>query len=218
MLYELSDVTLEHPAARVTVASGLDLRIAEGELLVLTGPSGSGKTTVLKALAGFVRPTSGSVTYRGCDLGAMDERESAEYRNREIGMVHQSFNLIGDLDAAHNVMLPLLIRGARIATARCQALKMLKRLGLSHRATHRPGQMSGGEQQRVAIGRALIGEPSVLLADEPTGNLDSASTAEFLALLAELHRAGSLTVVLVTHDPAVATIGTRRVHVSRPAS
>ncbi len=215
MLYELSDVTLEHPAAAVTVARGLNLRIAEGELLALTGPSGSGKTTVLNALAGFVRPTSGRVTYRGRDLGAMDERESAEYRNREIGIVHQSFNLIGDLDATGNVMLPLLIRGDRTDAARCQALRMLERLGLSHRATHRPGQMSGGEQQRVAIGRALIGAPGVLLADEPTGNLDSASTAEFLELLVELHGAGSFTVVLVTHDPAVAALGTRRVHVSR---
>jgi len=215
-LYEFSGVTLEHPQSAVTVVRGLDLLVAEGELLALTGPSGSGKTTLLNALAGFARPTAGQVTYRGRDLGAMSRAEAAKYRNRDIGMVHQSFNLIADLDAVTNVMLPLLIRGAGISTARQRSREVLQWLGLSHRATHRPAQLSGGEQQRVAIGRALVTAPSVLLADEPTGNLDSASTAEFLNLLIQLHRAGPLTVVLVTHDAAVAAVGTRRIDMGRP--
>jgi putative ABC transport system ATP-binding protein len=147
----------------------------------------------------------------------MNASEAAKYRNREIGMVHQSFNLIADLDAVCNVMLPLLIRGEGISFARHRSLEMLQWLGLSNRAAHRPAQLSGGEQQRVAIGRALVAAPRVLLADEPTGNLDSTSTSEFLNLLGELHGSGSLTVVLVTHDPAVAAVGTRRIELERLA-
>jgi len=217
MLYEFIGVTLEHPAAGVTVARDFDLQVVDGEFLVLTGPSGSGKTTVLNAIAGFQRPTSGRVVYRGRNLAALSPAESAECRNRDIAMVHQSFNLLTDLDAMRNVMVPLLIRGVDTATARRAALDMLDRLGVAHRATHRPAQMSGGEQQRVAIGRALVTKPHVLLADEPTGNLDSASTDEFLGLLGELHRSGALTVVLVTHDSVVAAAGTRRIDLTGQA-
>lgn len=217
MLYELSGVTLEHPSAGVVVARGLDLDVEEGEWLVLTGPSGSGKSTVVNTMAGFVTPSVGRVTYRGRDLRAMTPLQAAQYRNRDIGMIHQSFNLIPDLDATFNVMMPLLIRGTGLAEAHRAAQQALARLGLEHRSKHLPAQMSGGEQQRVAIGRALVAEPSVLLADEPTGNLDAGATAEFLALLDGVHRDAKVTIVLVTHDSQVASAGTRRLDVTSSA-
>lgn len=215
MLYEFCGVTLEHPSAGVTVVADFDLTVAEGEFLVVTSPSGSGKTTVLNAMAGFIRPSDGRVLFRGRDLAGMGRDETARYRNRDIGMVHQSFNLIGDLDAVRNVMIPLLIRGVDSSSARRAATDMLHRLGLAHRTSHRPAHLSGGEQQRVAIARALVASPGVLLADEPTGNLDMATTAEFLELLRSLHRAGEFSIMLVTHDPVVAAVGGRCVDLAR---
>jgi putative ABC transport system ATP-binding protein len=188
--------------------------VREGELVALTGPSGSGKTSLLNALAGFLRPSAGVITFRGQDVAAMTPSEAAAYRNQAIGMVHQFFNLLPDLDSLDNVSLPLLIRGVSKDLARESAQAMLDDLGVQARSRHRPSQLSGGQQQRVAIARALVTQPDVILADEPTGNLDKAATADFLALLRDLHSNGNLTIVLVTHDEAVAEIATRRIDLS----
>ncbi|MBI5231811.1 MAG: ABC transporter ATP-binding protein [Coriobacteriales bacterium] len=212
MIYNLSDVTLAHSSSKgsVPVVRDLNLLIPERDFLAIVGPSGSGKTTLLNAMAGFLKPVSGTVLYRDTDLASLDPAEAAAYRNREIGLVHQFFNLIDDMTATENVMMPLLIRGNTLREARRAAAEILDQLGLGKLARRRPPRLSGGEQQRVAIGRALAGRPSVILADEPTGNLDRATTRDFMSLLGELHRAEPLTIVLVTHDQEVAAAATHR--------
>lgn len=206
MLFELDRVSLAYqgPKRLIEVFKDFSLAIAEGDFLAVMGPSGSGKSTLLSMLAGFLPPTSGTVRFRGEDLYRYDERRMAEYRNTAVGLVHQSFNLLPDLTAAQNVMVPMLIRGERLHVARDRASDLLDLVGLSHREGHLPGEMSGGEQQRVAIARALANEPAVLLCDEPTGNLDAATTREVVALLKDLHETQRRTLVIVTHDHDVA--------------
>lgn len=210
MLYELVEVNLEYIVykKRIPILQNLNLSIQEGEFLVLMGPSGSGKTSILNMIAGFLKPTSGSIYYKGMDLYKMSSDVIANYRNKEIGMVHQFFNLLTDFNAIQNVMMPLLISGVRYSEALEKARAMLEKVGMLARANHYPSELSGGEQQRVAIARALINHPKIILADEPTGNLDRRNTEEIVAMLQDIHKSGK-TIVVATHDPFVAEKGQR---------
>ena len=189
-----------HPE-RLALA-GVDVAIAPGELVAIMGPSGCGKSTLLHLLGGLDVPTSGAVYLGGERFDTLSEGRRAVLRRREIGYVFQFFNLIANLSVADNVELPLLLVGRTPAEARARREELLERLGLRDYATRAPAELSGGEQQRVALARALANEPTVLLADEPTGNLDSVASAEVVDLLRECHAAGQ-TIVLVTHDPHV---------------
>jgi putative ABC transport system ATP-binding protein len=195
---------------RIDILRGVSLRIEAGEWVAVTGPSGSGKSTLLGLIAGLDTPDEGRIRIAGQDITRTAERELAGFRNRTIGIVFQSFNLIPTLTAQENVEAPLYVRGGRGATARARALLGL--VGLEDRADHRPHQLSGGQQQRVAIARALVTEPALVLADEPTGNLDTGTGRQVLDLFAELRRALGLTLVVVTHDPAVAGRADRELH------
>jgi len=194
-------------ARKLTVLDGIDLAIADGELVAVTGPSGSGKSTLLGLIAGLDRPTRGTVVIDGQDLGTMSEDQLARFRGRNLGFVFQSFQLIPTLTALENVRVPAELLGD-FAVAR-RAGELLERVGLEDRAHHYPAQLSGGELQRVALARASLTRPRILLADEPTGNLDSASGALVLGLLLDLNRAS--TVVLVTHNPDIAARAGREV-------
>jgi putative ABC transport system ATP-binding protein len=187
---------------------GIDIDVMPGEFVAVMGTSGSGKSTLLHILAGLDRPTSGEVHLRGERVDRLSEAKWAKLRRREIGFVFQFFNLIGNLSAADNVELPALLAGRPAGEARRRRTELLERLGVAGRASFIPSRLSGGEQQRVALARALINNPTVLMADEPTGNLDSRATREVLALLRECH-AGGQAIVLVTHDPRVASIADR---------
>jgi putative ABC transport system ATP-binding protein len=179
------------------------LDVAEGEFVAVTGPSGSGKSTFLHVVGCLDRPTAGRYLLGGRDVSALEDRELAAVRNRTIGFVFQRFHLLRDETAERNVELPLLYAGLPRAERRRRSREALERVGLLARAEHVPGKLSGGEQQRVALARALVKEPRLLLADEPTGNLDSASGARVLDLVEDLNRSGT-TVILITHDPDVA--------------
>jgi putative ABC transport system ATP-binding protein len=193
----------------VPVLEAVDLELAEGEWLAVLGPSGSGKSTLLNILGLLDRPDAGVYELAGEDVSDLGDTRRAALRNRRIGFVFQSFNLLPRTSALENVAAPLLYRGIRRAARLTQALGALERVGLADRADHDPTELSGGQLQRVAIARALVGEPALLLADEPTGNLDSRSGAEVLELFAALHRAGT-TVLMITHDPVVASRAQRR--------
>ncbi len=197
----------------VEALRGVSLRIDPGEYVAIVGPSGSGKSTLMHLFGGLDRPTGGRLRVGGRDVAAMSDTELASLRNATIGFVFQSFQLLSRTSAVDNVGLPLVYRGLRRAERRQRAVVALESVGLGHRLRHRPGQLSGGEQQRVAIARALVGEPQVLLADEPTGNLDSASGAEVLAILERLNVERGVAVVVVTHDPEVAARARRQVGV-----
>ena len=184
----------------------LDLAVNAGEMVGVMGPSGSGKTTLLNCLSGLDDIDSGHVLVHGRDLFAMADGARTEHRARSMGFVFQAFNLIPVFSAAENVELPLLLTGVSPKESRRRAIEMLDRVGLGHRVDHRPNEMSGGEQQRVTIARALVGKPAIVWADEPTGNLDSAMAVQVMDLLVELNRLDGQTIVLVTHDP---TIGER---------
>jgi len=197
----------------VEALRGVSLRIDPGEYVAVVGPSGSGKSTLMHLLGCLDRPTDGLLRVGGRDVATLSDAELAELRNRTIGFVFQSFQLLGRTSALDNVGLPLVYRGVRRAERRERAAAALTAVGLGHRLEHRPGQLSGGEQQRVAIARALVGEPSLLLADEPTGNLDSASGMEVMAILDSLVVDRGVAVVVVTHDPEVAGLARRRIRV-----
>jgi len=187
----------------VEALAGLDLAIDRGELVAVMGPSGSGKTTLLNCLSGLDGIDSGRVLVEGQDLFALSDAKRTAYRARAMGFVFQAYNLIPVFTAAENVELPLLLAGAPPRQARSEAVMMLERVGLGHRLRHRPNELSGGEQQRVTIARALAARPAIVWADEPTGNLDTQMAAQVLALLQDLNRDEGQTVVLVTHDPAI---------------
>ena len=187
-------------AVSTRALDGVDLEIGGGEFVAVTGPSGCGKSTLLSILGLLEAPSAGAYRLAGHDAAALGAAERARIRNREIGFIFQSFNLIGDLTAQRNVELPLAYRGLEARERAARAAAALERVAMAHRADYLPGELSGGEQQRVAIARAVAGAPRVLLADEPTGNLDSASGEAVMDLLRELHADGT-TVVLVTHDP-----------------
>lgn len=189
-------------AGRVNILRGVDLRIGASEVVGIVGPSGSGKTSLLMLLAGLDRATGGSLTVAGHDLAAMDEDALARFRRDEVGIVFQSFHLVPTMTALENVALPLEFAGDAHAATRAEAA--LKAVGLGHRIGHYPGQLSGGEQQRVAVARAFVALPKLILADEPTGNLDRATGQSVMELLFSLREKYGTTLVLITHDPALA--------------
>jgi putative ABC transport system ATP-binding protein len=201
-IIEIRDASKKYDGGPPALA-GLDLEVNPGEALAVLGPSGSGKSTLLNLIAGLDRPSEGTVTVDGLRLDGLGEAELARYRRERIGMVFQFFNLLDDLTVADNVLLPAQLAGRPRALARHRAAGLLERLGIARHARAFPGRLSGGERQRVAVARALMNSPRLLLADEPTGALDSASAMEVRDLLAELNREGQ-TIVLVTHDTALA--------------
>src|SRR6516225_6654196 len=191
--------------------AGVDLEIKRGEYISISGPSGCGKSTLLSILGLLDSPSEGSYTLSGKPVQDLSMSERARVRNREIGFIFQAFNLIGDLNVYENVELPLTYRGMPSSERKKKVHEALERVGMSHRIKHYPSQLSGGQQQRVAVARALAGDPSILLADEPTGNLDSQNGEQVMDLLRELHRSGS-TICIVTHDPRYARYADRSVH------
>jgi putative ABC transport system ATP-binding protein len=212
---EARDVARSYRLDGVSVEAlrGVTLSIDQGDYVAIVGPSGSGKSTLMHLLGCLDRPTTGSLLLGGRDVADLTDSELADLRNHTIGFVFQSFQLLGRTSALENVALPLVYRGLRRAERRVRAIAALDSVGLGHRLGHRPGQLSGGEQQRVAIARALVGEPTVLLADEPTGNLDTRSGADVMALLSRLNAERGVAVVVVTHDPEVAAHARRRIDV-----
>ena len=187
-------------ASELVVFSGLDLAVAEGEKLALVGESGSGKSTLLHLLGGLDRPTKGAIYFDQDDICQLPANELAEFRNRQLGFVWQIYSLLAEFTALENVMMPLLIRGQSREQAQTVSMARLEEVGLKARASHRAGELSGGEQQRVVLARALVGNPKVLLADEPTGNLDFHTGGMIMDLLDDLHRSRSLTSIHVTHN------------------
>ncbi|WP_188188622.1 ABC transporter ATP-binding protein [Nonomuraea sp. SYSU D8015] len=212
---EAVDLTRRYQLDGVVVEAlrGVSLTIEQGEFAAIVGPSGSGKSTLMHLLGCLDRPTSGVLRINGVEMAGLSDGELAELRNKTIGFVFQSFHLLGRTSALDNVALPLVYRGVGRAERRARARAALEAVGLQHRVGHRPSQMSGGEQQRVAIARALVGEPKVLLADEPTGNLDTANGAEVMAILDRLNSESGVAVVLVTHEAEIAAHARRQIHV-----
>ena len=188
----------------ITVLDGISLQVPEGEFVALMGPSGSGKTTLLNLIAGIDRPTSGKVIVAGTDVAQLGESALAQWRSRNVGFIFQFYNLIPVLSATENVELPLLLTSLSKKDRRERALTALKVVGLADRAGHYPRQLSGGQEQRVAIARAIVADPKILVADEPTGDLDAKSAHEILDLMGTLNRDFKKTIVMVTHDPRAA--------------
>lgn len=215
-MMELQDVTKIYDQGRrqVQAVRGVSLRIESGEFVSIMGPSGSGKSTLLHLLGALDTPTTGRVLFDGRDLQAMTDKERSLLRRSRVGFVFQFFNLLPTLTAVENVMLPLLLAGQGRTPARKKALEEIELVGLRDRSEHFPEELSGGEMQRIAIARALVGEPDVVLCDEPTGNLDTANSKEILHLLRSLPETRQRSaVVMVTHDPQAAGIGDRLVHI-----
>ncbi|PXX46588.1 ABC transporter ATP-binding protein [Undibacterium pigrum] len=205
--------TYKQGGNEIRALDGIDLHIASGEFVAIMGPSGSGKSTLLNVLGALDRPDHGSYLLNKEDISVMNDDAASDIRNRNIGFVFQSFHLLPRLTVLENVLLPQRYSNSPDAQAETRARQLLERIGLATRMDHRPGELSGGQLQRAAIARALLNQPALLLADEPTGNLDSKSAADVLNLLSELH-AGGQTLVLVTHDPAVAAKAQRTIHLA----
>jgi putative ABC transport system ATP-binding protein len=216
-LIEVENVAKEYQrgSERIAVLREVNLEIADGDFVALIGPSGSGKTTLLNLIAGLDQPTQGRVMFAGLEISALDETRLARWRTNAVGFVFQFFHLIPVLTAYENVELPLLLLRLSAARRREQVLMALDMVGLSHRLHHRPGQMSGGEQQRVGIARALVTDPRLIVADEPTGDLDSARSAEILDLLESLQQDLHKTILLVTHDPTAAARARRLLRIDK---
>jgi putative ABC transport system ATP-binding protein len=213
LLIDAADLGFEVGASanRVNILRGVSLRIAEGEAVGIVGPSGSGKTSLLMLLAGLERATAGRLTVAGRDLGALDEDSLARFRREEVGIVFQAFHLVPTMTALENVAIPLEFAGDEHAFTRAEAA--LKAVGLGHRLSHYPGQLSGGEQQRVAVARAFVALPKVILADEPTGNLDRKTGEAVMDLLFDLRAKYGTTLILITHDPALAARCERQIRI-----
>ncbi|HMD93496.1 MAG TPA: ABC transporter ATP-binding protein [Trebonia sp.] len=205
-MYKLMGVTKDYPKGRQTVHAlrGVDLEIGDGEWLAIQGPTGHGKSTLLQLLGGLDRPTSGSIDFDGRDLAKLRETQMTRMRATSVGFIFQTFNLIPTLSAQENVETALVPLGVSNVSRRARAAEALNSLGLGDRLRHLPGELSGGQQQRVAIARALVKEPKVLLADEPTGNLDEDTRDEIIGLLEKLWQDNGLTMVIVTHDSSIA--------------
>jgi len=212
ILIETHDITKIYHMGDVQVHAlrGVSLQVSEGELLSIMGPSGSGKSTMMNVLGCLDQPTSGEYYLDGVNVAALNDNALADIRNRKIGFVFQTFNLLPRTTALQNVELPLIYRGVGGRERRRRAAEALEMVGLADRVHHRPNELSGGQQQRVAIARALVSEPGIILADEPTGNLDSRSGAELMVIFEQLNRQVGITVVFVTHDPDIAA-HTRRI-------
>lgn len=204
--YVMGDVPLD-------VLKGVDVQIKRGEYVSITGPSGSGKTTLLDVLSGLLRPSSGEILIDGYPISKMDDNELALVRGKTIGFVFQTFNLINRMTALENVMLPLWFQGVSLSERRSRAEQVLREVGLGDRLDHKPTQLSGGQRQRVAIARALAVDPDIIVADEPTGNLDSVSGATILNILDELHEKKNKTILMVTHEKYVAERAERIIHI-----
>ena len=200
---------------QVIALDRISLDIAAGEFLALMGPSGSGKSTLLHIIAGVDRPTSGECRVQGLNVTRLNESALADWRNHNVGFIFQTFNLIPVLTAAENVELPLLLTRLGRAQRRKQAATALELVGLADRSKHLPRQLSGGQEQRVAIARALVTDPALIVADEPTGNLDSQSAHEVLGVLQSLRQDAGKTIIMVTHDPKAAAFGTRQIHLEK---
>ena len=211
-IIELKDVRkfYDMGAEQVRALDGVDLTIERGEYVAIMGPSGSGKSTLMNLLGCLDTPSAGSYVLNGTAVEKLSDHELAAIRNKEIGFVFQTFNLLARTDALQNVELPLVYSGMPRRERRERAAKALERVGLADRASHQPNELSGGQRQRVAIARALVNEPSILLADEPTGNLDSATSEDIMKLFAALHGQGN-TVILVTHEQDIAAHAERRI-------
>jgi putative ABC transport system ATP-binding protein len=201
--------TFQVGETKVEALRGISLEVSQGQFVALVGPSGSGKSTFLNLVGGLDRPTGGELWIDGIELGASKEKVLTEHRRQRVGFVFQSFNLLPRLTALENVALPLIFGGVAERDRLARACELLAQVGLGDRIDHRPTQLSGGEQQRVAIARALVSRPAIILADEPTGNLDSATGREIMALLRELNRDQRVTLLLVTHDPEAAAFAGR---------
>ncbi|MFT4572165.1 MAG: lipoprotein-releasing system ATP-binding protein [Hyphomicrobiaceae bacterium] len=199
----------------VEVFSGLDFTVSAGESVSVIGDSGVGKSTLLHLLGGLDRPDDGQVFLQGHDVAAMKDADLARLRNAAVGFVFQFHHLLGDFTAEENVMLPLMIGGETRPQARARAAETLERMGLADRLTHRPGEMSGGEQQRVAVARALVGRPAVIMADEPTGNLDPDTAEAVHGLLVDVQKEAGCALVIVTHSAALAALGDRTLRMER---
>lgn len=202
---EMRNITRDFPLGHeiIKVLKGIDLNVERGEYVALMGPSGSGKSTLMNLLGCLDTPTSGSYILNGKDVSKMSDNELAEIRNKEIGFVFQTFNLMPRTTALENVALPMVYAGASKSERTTRAKEVLSNVGLADRMDHKPNQLSGGQRQRVAVGRALVNRPSMILADEPTGNLDSKTSAEIMSLIDEIHAAGN-TVIVVTHEEEIA--------------
>jgi putative ABC transport system ATP-binding protein len=213
-MIEMRGIRKVYSTGRMEVEAlrGIDLTIAEREYVAIVGPSGSGKSTLMNLVGCLDTPTSGEYLLSGERVAGLDRNRLAEIRNRRIGFVFQNFNLLPYATALENVELPLLFAGAPTNERRERASAILERVGLADRMHHRPTELSGGQMQRVAIARALVNKPAIVLADEPTGNLDSTSGHGIVGLFEELH-AGGQTIVMITHDPSVATLASRRIEV-----
>lgn len=214
-MLELSNVTKSFKMGGqcFQALKGIDLRVEQGELLAIMGPSGSGKTTTMNIIGLLDRPTTGKHRLEGQDVGVLSASKRAYLRNRHIGFIFQTFMLLPRLNALQNVSLPLVYRGLSYQEQRCRALEMLEKMGLEKHWHHRPMELSGGQQQRVAIARALVGIPRIILADEPTGALDSQTGSDVLRLLKKIHQEEKTTVIIITHDSEVAAQCPRVVHV-----
>jgi len=206
VLLEVRDLWKCFPSGAevIEVLRGLELCVRKGEVVAITGESGSGKSTLLHIIGAMERPDRGSIAVGGRDLAELDDEGRARFRNETIGFVFQFHHLLPEFSALENAMFPLLLRGAPFAQSRETAERLLREVGLEQRATHQPGELSGGEQQRLALARALSGSPQLLLADEPTGNLDPTTAERMFDLLLQIHRSRELTSIVVTHNPGLA--------------
>ena len=202
VVYEAANLKREFEEGRVQALRGIDFRIHAGEYVAITGPSGCGKTTLLQILGALIKPSSGTLLYRGQSM--MTLKDPSDYRSHEIGFIFQSFHLLPTYTAVENVQMPMFERGWSAAERRERAVRLLESVGLGHRIDQFPAKLSGGERQRVAIARSLANGPSVLLADEPTGNLDSENSVIIMDLLSRLHREQHMTMILITHDMGIA--------------
>jgi putative ABC transport system ATP-binding protein len=211
-MLELADVVKHYRAAgeEVRAVDGVSMSVPAGEMVAVQGPSGSGKTTLLLLIAALLRPERGSIRFAGKEISALSEDEASDYLMRDVGFIYQSYRLMPKVSAIENAALKLIVAGVSMRQAKKQTIPWLARLGLSDRLDYTPEQLSGGERQRVAIARALVGQPRLILADEPTGNLDSARSSETVGLLSELAHERSAAVLLVTHDSEAAQLADRR--------